>query len=284
MKPFDARPCELGEGLLWHPMRRQLFWFDILGQRLLSRDGDCPLHWDFDDKVSAAGWVDAETLLIASETALLRFDIASGRSEPLIALEAATPGTRSNDGRADPFGGFWIGTMGKQAEPGAGAIYRFYQGGLRRIFSAIGIPNTIAFAPDGRTACFSDTPTRMIMRVGLGTDGWPDDAAEPWIDLRDTGEHPDGAVFDDEGHLWVALWGVGRVARFAPDGTRVAEVEVPAPQPTCPAFCGADLDMLCVTTAREGMSAAALADAPASGTVLSCLPGVTGRPEHRVFL
>ena len=89
--------------------------------------------WDFSEHVSAAGWVDHDTLLIASETGLWRFSLTTGRKDLVVALEADNPITRSNDGRADPWGGFWIGTMGKRAEPGAGAIYRFWQGALRRL-------------------------------------------------------------------------------------------------------------------------------------------------------
>ena len=125
---YDDRPCELGEGPLWHPLRRELFWFDILGKRMLARKGDATREWRFDRHASAAGWVDETTLLIATETDLSRFDIATGRLEPIAPLEADMPATRSNDGRADPFGGFWIGTMGKRAELWYGVHLSLLQG------------------------------------------------------------------------------------------------------------------------------------------------------------
>ena len=109
MAVFDDRRCELGEGPLWHPGRNQLFWFDILGKRLLTRTDGGARDWQFPDLVSAAGWVDDRSLLIASESALFRFDLDSGARSDLCALEADRPDTRSNDGRADPQGGFWIG-------------------------------------------------------------------------------------------------------------------------------------------------------------------------------
>ena len=125
---FDPRMCDLGEGPVGHPDRQQLFWFDILGKRLLSQTSDGPQEWHFPELVSAAGVIDRDTLMIASETALFRCNLETGAKREIAALEADNPTTRSNDGRADPFGGFWIGTMGKQAEPGAGAIYRYYRG------------------------------------------------------------------------------------------------------------------------------------------------------------
>lgn len=284
MTPYDMRLCVLGEGPLWHPEREQLFWFDVHGHRLLSRDGPQELSWQFDASVSAAGWVDHDTLLVASDTQLVRFDIASGRSEPVTELEADLPETRSNDGRADPFGGFWIGTMGKRAEPGQGAVYRYYRGELRQLFDRLTIPNAIAFHPGGRMASFADTPARVIRRVELGPEGWPTAEPKDWIDLRAAGQNPDGAVFDAKGHLWVALWGAGRVARFGPDGARVDELTLPVPQPSCPAFGGDGLDQLFVTSAREDLDKDALLAAPDSGAVFTTRPGVAGLPEHQVIL
>ena len=132
--PYDTRLCELGEGPLWHPKQNRLYWFDIIGKRLLSRDADQALEWQFDEHFSAAGWIDDDHLLLASETGLWKFSTVSGEKERLCDLEAENPVTRSNDGRADPFGGFWIGTMGKQAEPRHGAIYRFFEGKVHKLY------------------------------------------------------------------------------------------------------------------------------------------------------
>lgn len=277
---FDPRPCELGEGPLWHPERAQLFWFDIVGKRLLSRVGDEVLEWQFDEHVSAAGWVDRDTLLMASETGLYLFDIPSGTRSLVQALEAENPVTRSNDGRADPFGGFWIGTMGKQAEPGAGAIYRFFKGKVTKLFDGITIPNAICFAPDGAVAYFCDTRAAQIMRQPLDSDGWPQGAPGVFLDLRAEGLNPDGAVCDAEGALWNAQWGVGRVARYLPDGSFDRAISVAGRHSSCPAFGGADFAQLFVTTAREGLSDAG----PEDGAVFGGDPGVRGSAEHRVIL
>ncbi|MDZ4096360.1 MAG: SMP-30/gluconolactonase/LRE family protein, partial [Paracoccaceae bacterium] len=165
IKVFDDRRCELGEGALWHPICEQLFWFDIIGKRLLTRSATGAQEWQFGEHVSAAGWIDRNTLLIASESALSRFTLSTGASVLVCPLEADNPKTRSNDGRADPQGGFWIGTMGKAAEPGAGAIYRYYKNELRCLFSKITISNAICFTENGKTAHFCDTATARVMRV-----------------------------------------------------------------------------------------------------------------------
>lgn len=280
----DARICALGEGPLWHPRRGQLFWFDILGRRLLSQDGAGPVEWAFDEMVSAAGWADDNRLLIASETALFAFDLAAGTRRDLVALEADRPATRSNDGRADPQGGFWIGTMGKGAEPGLGAIYRYHRGTLRRLFAPITIPNAICFTPDGRTAHFADTVTGRVMRVALDAEGWPAGPPEVFLDLSGEGRNPDGAVVDRDGILWLAEWGSARVAAYSPQGAFLRAIDFPAPHTSCPAFGGPDRRTLYCTSATQGMSAAGRAQWPHAGRTFARAGIAPGQTEHQVIL
>lgn len=281
----DARRCTLGEGLLWHPQRGQLFWFDILGRRLLSQCNDQPLEWLFDERISAAGWVDENVLLIASETALLTFDLASGARQRVCALEADNPLTRSNDGRADPWGGFWIGTMGLDGEKQAGAIYRYYRGELRRLFADISISNAICFSPDRRHAYFADTARQQIWRQPLDErHGWPQGDAQPFIDGRVAGVNPDGAVVDSQGRLWNAQWGASRVACYDPEGRFLQAVAFPASQISCPAFGGPELSTLFATSARDGLDDDELAAEPQAGRLFAADVAAQGQIEHRVIL
>ena len=273
--------CQLGEGLLWHPKRQQLFWFDILTKRLITRTDLGDHHWQFDEHVSAAGWLDQETLLIASESRLFRFDLTTGAEHTVVALEADTDRTRSNDGRADPWGGFWIGTMGKQAEPGLGAIYRYYRGQLRRLYAEISISNAICFAPRQPLAYFTDTATQKIMRQALSPkDGWPEGDAELWLDLTVENRHPDGAVVDIEGCVWNAQWDASRIARYGPDGRFLSAIDFPTRQISCPAFGGNRLQTLYATSAAIGLSET---DTQA-GHSFCCETGYHGQPEHQVIL
>jgi sugar lactone lactonase YvrE len=236
--------------------------------------------------VSAAGWVDHDTLMIASESALFRFDLNTGVRTDLVALEAGNPATRSNDGRADPQGGFWIGTMAKDEAngQGAGAIYRYYRGELRLLYPGITIPNAICFTPDGRHAHFTDTVTQQVMKVALDDHGWPVGAPQVWLDLRSEGLYPDGAVVDAAGTMWLAQWGACRVAAYDANGRFVTEVRFGAVQTSCPAFGGADLATLFCTSATKTLTAAQLATHPDSGAVFAATPGAKGQAEHRVIL
>ena len=281
--------CTLGEGAFWHPVRETFFWFDILSHRLFEHDGTRQRGWQFDRAVSAAGWIDEARLIVASETDLFEFDVETGAERHLVALEADTPSNRSNDGRADPQGGFWIGTMAYDCAPGGGAIYRYYRGELRRIFDDIGISNAICFAPDAKTAYFTDTLTQKIMRVALDEAGWPVGDPSVFVDLGPEGLNPDGAVVDTQGRLWSAQWGASRVACYDPSGAFVRAVDFPGVQTSCPCFGGPSRQRLFVTTAAEGLPED-VRDAKGAGfTYFVDLDGdqggvVQGQAEPRVIL
>ena len=166
--------------------------------------------------------------------------------------------------------------MGKQAQSGAGAIYRFFEGELVQLFDHITIPNAICFSPDGKFAYFTDTPTRLIMRQPLDNKGWPHGDPEVFIDLRGEGLNPDGAVIDQEGCLWNAQWGASRVARYDHNGSFLCAFELPALQPSCPGFGGPDLDQMFVTSAAEDMAEVG----PNDGQLFALSPGVKGQAEH----
>lgn len=280
---FDNRRCELGEGPLWHPERKQLFWFDILSKQLMTRSDETPRRWQFDEIVSAAGWIDRDHLLIASETQLFQLNLETGREDHVCPVEADDPSTRSNDGRADRQGGFWIGTMGKSAEDGKGSIHRYYRGELRRLVEGIAIPNAICFSPDGTRAYYTCTKTRKVMTLPLDGDGWPDGEAQVFLDLTADGLNPDGAVTDADGNFWNAQWGAFRVACYGPDGSFRSAYDIPAKHSSCPAFGGDNLTTLYCTSALENLDPEEAARSENGMTFQ--IPGAgRGLPEPQVIL
>ncbi|WP_170418708.1 SMP-30/gluconolactonase/LRE family protein [Ruegeria atlantica] len=282
---FDDRPCELGEGPLWHPDRKQLFWFDIVNKRLMTRTKGEQHSWQFSEHVSTAGWVDRDTLLMASETGLWRFGLDSGQKDLIASLEADNPVTRSNDGRADPWGGFWIGTMGKNAEQRAGAIYRYWRGELRQLVPDVTISNAICFAPDKSCVYYTDTVTLQVMRWSLDPEtGWPEGTSQVFLDLRADGRYPDGAVVDADGNIWIAQWGANRVASYDPNGQFRHAVSFQAAHTSCPAFGGEDLTTLFCTTARQGLDAKTVQSQPTNGMTFGTLDAGKGQAEYRVLL
>lgn len=278
--------CTLGEGPLWHPERDRLFWFDIPAGILHSCNlhGDQQRHFSFGEPASAAGWIDRDTLLVATASGLQKLHLQTGRWETLCALEDDNDITRSNDGRVAPDGSFWIGTMGRKLERRAGAFYRFSNGSLSRLMGEVSIPNATCFSPDGTRAYLADTARQKIWTWQLSPDGAPEGEPQIFCDLSCENLNPDGAVCDAEGFLWNAQWGASRLARYAPDGALDRVIELPVSQPTCPAFGGHDFKTLFVTSASEGLDKKALNGEPHAGKVLVYRVDVPGLPENQVRL
>ncbi|MBV7407831.1 SMP-30/gluconolactonase/LRE family protein [Maritimibacter sp. DP1N21-5] len=282
---FDDRACILGEGALWHPERGELFWFDIKGQRLLSRHFGTGVTRDIDlpEVFSAAGWIDRETLVLASETGLWCWTV-DGQMESFAELESDRPGNRTNDGRIDPWGGFWIGTMGKAHERAAGAIYRHYEGETRLLFPDISVPNSISFLPDRSAAYFSDTGQRKTWRVALDSDGWPESDPVLFLDGKEHDLLADGAVVLADGTLAVTNWGRGEVLLVDPDARITGRLSVPAPFANCPAPGGPDFTTLYVTSATDGHGFKSTQDETHSGKTFGIENAPRGLPEYRFRL
>lgn len=276
----DSHSCILGEGVFWHPLRGQLFWFDVLTQQMFSIAEGCRQAWQFGEAVSAAGWIDRDHLLVAGASGLFQLNLATGATELVIGLEADRADTRSNDGRADPFGGFWIGTMGWQGETGKGSIYRYYQGQVALLFAGIDIPNAISFSPDGKNAYFADTSKNTIYRVGLDSEGLPVGEKITHIVVPANHGHPDGAVVDLQGRIWVAMWGTSRVNCYSPDGQLLDHVALAARHTSCPAFGGEGLSDLYVTSASIDVTS----PGPHEGATFRICGAGRGQAEHRVLL
>ena len=279
-------PFELAEGPFWHPDRGRLFWFSILEGTLhsIAADGSDHAEWRLGERASAAGMVDRDRLVVATETGVWLLDLVGGAKTALAPLEAGDPRTRSNDGRVAPDGSFWIGTMGLDAETGMGGVYRYVADAMPPIESVrrnVSIPNSTCFSPDGQFAYLSDTREQMIRRIRLDpATGAPRSDADPFIDLSGSGLNPDGAVTDAEGAIWCAMFGAGEVVRFSSEGERTGSIAFPATQLTCPAFGGPDGTTLFVTSAWEHM--APDERGPQDGAIYAVDTTVRGAPEPRV--
>ena len=284
---FSDHVCELGEGPSYDPATDTLFWFDIVNGLLLEKgvtSGALKIH-ELGQMASAIAIIDDKRQLIATETGLHVRDVSTGKLTLHTPIEADNALTRSNDSRVHPCGAFWVGTMGKGEEKGAGSIYWFFKGELRTLYTGITVSNSICFSEDGSIAYYTDTSTGLLMRVACDpATGLPVGESNVFVDHRQSKGYVDGSVVDRDGVLWNAVWGGKAVKAYAPDGTLLREIPMPAGQSSCPAFVGAKADRLAVTSAWKGKDDKQRKLDPQAGmTFLLDIP-VNGRFEPRVLI
>jgi sugar lactone lactonase len=283
---LSAERCHLGEGPTYDATTDTAWWFDILEGRLFEAhlgSGQVRIH-QLGKMASALARIDANSQLIAAEDGLYIRSVADGAMTLYRSLEAENAITRSNDARVHPSGTFWIGTMGRRAEAGAGAIYALHRGELSQLFAHITIPNAICFSPDGALGYFADTRKNELYRVALdAATGLPRGAPAMLVKHQGIGGI-DGAVVDADGLIWNARWGGGCIDVYSPAGEHLRSLRVPARQSSCPAFVGPDLSRLLVTSAWQGMDEAARAADPEHGRTFLMEAGARGRAEPDVKL
>jgi sugar lactone lactonase YvrE len=281
----EAR-CELGEGPVWDEREAALLWVDILRgrlHRLFPKTGISDAV-DFGEPLSAVALRAGGGVLLALRSGLRTLAALDGEAaaEPLVEVEADRPGNRTNDGKCDPQGRFWVGTMDASSASGAGALYRV-DADLSVTAMVLGttISNGLGWSPGGECMYFIDSPRQLVWQFDF------DPAAGTIANRRDLvsipaeAGLPDGMAVDCEGGLWVALWGGGVVRRYSAAGALEAEIGFPVPQVSSCAFGGEDLGDLYVTSAALGLAAAELEDFGGSGGVFRVRPGVSGMPTTR---
>jgi sugar lactone lactonase YvrE len=284
---FSDVACELGEGPSYDPATAKLFWFDIVGKKLLEKkfpDGLTIVH-DLPFMGSAIAAIDAERQLVVAEGGIYVRETRTGALALHTPLEADNPANRSNDSRVHPSGAFWIGTMARDEGSPAGSIYWFFKGELRRLFDRITVPNSICFSPDGATAYFTGRTANVIHRVDCDpATGLPTGEIKVFAETSGADGWVDGSVVDADGVLWNARWGGARVDAYAPDGRLVRSIPMPAGQCSCPAFVGPDASRIAVTSAWKGKDAAARAADPEAGKTFLLDIAVSGRFEPNVVI
>lgn len=276
----------LGEGVTWCTRSQSLYWTDIHASvlwRYHPAEGSTR-RWQMPERLASFALCEADGwLLLGLASGLAFFHLESGELIRIAEVETGLP-TRLNDGACDRQGRFVFGTLhepvGGEARRAAGGFYRLHAD-LRLEplpLGPVAISNSIAFSPDGATMYYCDSFTRIVQRCSYG-DSVADACVH--IDLSQEQGEPDGSAMDSEGGLWNAKWGAGRVVRYSPDGKEDLVITVPASQPTRVAFGGERLNTLYITSARDGLSAQALAKEPHAGGLFAIEVPFTGMPEPR---
>jgi len=257
--PHDpAYRDHLGEGPFWSREQGALYWVDIPRRsafRLDPSSGEGQV-WRFDSPCAAVFPADSGGLMAALKDGLYRFDPDTGRTAAY-ARPDTDPGNRSNETRCDPQGRIWLGTMQDNIDAAgrplpvtrsSGGYWCVAPGGrTTKIMGGVGITNTLCWSPDGSRLYCADTLKGVIWSFAYAPEGPGLSDQRVFVEGGEGG--PDGSAMDEEGCLWNARWGAGKVVRYRPDGRIDREIVLPARQPSSCAFGGADLKTLYITTA-----------------------------------
>lgn len=288
-EPLPVEPALVGESPFWHPGERALYWCDIAGRaihRWRPADG-AHRRWDWPAEPGCIAPLAGGGLIAAMRDGLWRIDTDAGTRERLAAPPYDPARERFNDGKADPRGRFWVGTIFEPKTAPRAALYRYAYGRLDRIAGDITNSNGLAWSPDGRTMYWADTQAHLMRAFDFDLDDGS--LSRPRVFLRfptrcdltnpaDYGGRPDGAAVDADGNYWVAMYEGQRLMRVAPDGAVIDRIVLPVRCPTMPCFGGDDLRTLFVTTARANRGVEELAAQPLAGRVLACRVELPGLP------
>jgi sugar lactone lactonase YvrE len=272
----------LGEGPRWDAATGRLLWVDIEAGALHLFD---PARGDdrkilLGNRVGAAAPVQGGGVLVALADRLAVVDLDDESVRTLVEIPHGE-GMRLNDGVCDPAGRFWVGSMALDYAPGAGALYRYSSdGGLDRVLGEVTLSNGIGWSPDGGTMYYIDSMAYRVDAFDYDLSTGAISGRRPLIVIERGAGIPDGLAVDDDGGIWVALWGRGAIRRYAPDGELDRMLAVPAHNVTACCFGGDDGRSFYVTTASVELSAEQLRERPLAGSVFVTEAGVSGPPAQ----
>lgn len=281
---LDSRAA-LGECPVWSGRDGCLFWIDIDGRVVHRYDpatGENETRELAGRPGSFALTADPDRLLVAVEHQLVDMTWSTGEAVCRADLEPEGEGKRLNDGRCDPAGRFWVGSMDDPPAAGrhAGMLHRFDpDGGTEVVQTGIGVSNGMAFSPDGAVMYWADTMRERVWAYDYDLDTGEQSNERVFLDFTDLPGRPDGACVDEAGCYWVACVYGWALLRATPEGEVDRIIELPVQKPTMPAFGGADLDTIFLTSIRTGGSYEMAPGQPQAGGLFALTPGVRGLPE-----
>ena len=281
MKPellLDAK-SELGEGPSWDSRNGVLYWVDIFRGLVHRYTPDESKDEEFQAGQYVSSVVPSRSgdVVVTLQHGFFSLSLG-GEPHPIAEVEGSLAQNRFNDGKCDPRGRFWAGTMDIEEKRPVGALYVLEkERGVTKVLEKVTVSNGLGWSPDHRTMYYIDTPTRLVAAFDYSDSTGRIKNRRTAVDMSDQPGYPDGMAVDAEGMLWVAHWGGWRVTRFDPhNGKALAYVSMPASQVTACCFGGRRLDQLYVTSARAGIGPEEAAQGSPAGGLFRIETGVRG--------
>ncbi|MGM5470778.1 SMP-30/gluconolactonase/LRE family protein [Flavobacteriaceae bacterium LMO-SS05] len=271
---------ELGEGSFWNDDTQELYWIDILGNQLYIYNPNTKTNRSLStsSNIGTVVPIDQSKAVVALEDGIYIIHTNSGETSLLSDTERNIPTNRFNDGKCDPSGRFWVGSMAFDETPKAAHLYMVNGKGETTLkLDSVSISNGIVWTKDKKTMYYIDTPTSEIKAFDY--DDTTGNISNPRVAVKvhDSLGFPDGMTIDEHDRLWVGMWNGNAVICFDPiTGKLVSKIDVPAHNVTSCAFGGKDLDTLFITTASVDMTAEEHIKYPLAGSLFKAVPGVKG--------
>lgn len=291
--PVDETRYTVAESPVWDAQLGRLFWVDIIGKTIHAFDPTNGHHevWQSKDFPTALALSqDGTRAMVALASGMAWLDFGSGVFTPFADPDLMA-GNRLNEGKCDPQGRFWTGSMqtnlnadgsGKDMDRNSGALFRVDADGSTSCHSEheFGIANTLSWSPDGKTLYFGDSIRNVIFAYDWHGDEGTVSNQRVHLQGFERGA-PDGSTIDEDGCLWNARFGGSCLIRITPQGKVDEVIELPVTNPTSCTFGAVDRRTLFVTSAQFTLSEDQLTANPLEGAVLMTEAPVAGLPDYR---
>jgi sugar lactone lactonase YvrE len=263
--------CLLGEGPIWDDKRKAILWIDILCGEIHEYSPQSRSHKIIavDQMIGAVVVCQDGNLLAALKNGFGFVNRENGEVNMIANPESKIPGNRFNDGKCDPDGRFWAGTMSHTDEPEMGSLYVFGKDHtINKKISNISISNGLAWSADHRTFYYIDTPTFTVVSYNYDKESGEISGKNIIININEEDGSPDGMTIDDQGMLWIAHWDGWQITRWDPNtGKKLLSITMPVARVTSCAFGGDALEDLYITSASTGLTDEELVNQPLAGSL-----------------
>ena len=281
---FSDYSCELGEGPFWDSKRSRLHWVDIIGKKIISQnlDGSNIHVLEVDGNPGCVVLSDDGTMVAGVDNQISSLD-GGGNLLRVLADTNEGSGLRFNDGKCDPSGRFWVGSMDRKEKNKLGSLYSWNSiEGLVNREQGVTVSNGMGWSPDNSLFYYIDSPTREVSVYDFDLSTGSINNKRRFIGFSEEDGFPDGMTIDNEGRLWIAFWGGSKIMCVNPDSKAIEEVvSFPVSKITSCAFGGEKMDQLFITSAKVQVNEK---DEPMAGKTFVVSLGVKGLPSFNLKL
>jgi len=278
LKAFSNFKAVLAEGPVYDYELNRLFWVDIYGRKVITHDFNTEEEkfYDTPDVVTSLCVIDEKRIITTLRHGFYFLNLDSGKLYQIYELKNDEK-NRFNDGKCDIAGRYWAGTMNlNEADPEpTGSLYKFSNNNLTRMLDGLYLSNGLGWSPDNSVFYLIDTPLRQVFAFDFDKDKGEIFNKRVAVDFKDEPGRPDGMTVDEEGFLWIAHSGGGKVSRWNPNnGEKVFEIKLPVRDVSSVTFGGKEMNQLFITTmSRSGE--------PQAGMVFTAKVNVKGLKSYR---